>query len=404
MSRPFVNSLWVVTVVAAFAAGYLWAGASRTAPPAVSTALLPADRDGEVVEASAPRVASISREAAGTSMRERTFGALGEANQVERLRGFSRLLSEITRENWREVRDAFIQQAATSGKSTAEWKLLLERVGQVAGAMAVTEAMTLRETDREERLPALLTGWGSADADAAVAWVREHRWQSRELAEAVYNGVARADPQKAVELALTNFVGCDKSFGFLLDGLAQRGEFERADALLSAVGSRTDVETRYKDFFMQALVKRKVEAVSASDPLKTLAWLEPYVGQDWVRSEPIYYAVSFAAEVDPAATMLWVDTHVTALGEGFDHRSKAGDSIGAAASAWYKKEPVQFAAWLDGHADHPYLNSALNAAVGFYLAHGQVGRVREFIDTLGNVDVRAVAENMVKQAEARNAQ
>jgi hypothetical protein len=314
-----------------------------------------------------------------------------------------RWLSEITRENWREIRDSFIEHAATGGKSAAEWKLLLERVGQVAGLMAINEAMALPESDREERLPSLLAGWASAESDAAVAWVRENRWQSRELAETVYGGVARADPQKALELALSNFVLRDKSFGILLDGLAQRGELDKADAMLSAVGKRSDVERLHKAYFIEALVKRRVEAVSALDPLKTLAWIEPYLREDWMRSEPIYYATSFAAAADPAATMQWIDTHVSALGEGFDQRSKAADSVLATASEWYKKQPVQFAAWVDGHGDHPYLNSALAGAIGYYLANGQFGRAREFIDTLGNPEVRTFAGQMLAQAEAARA-
>ena len=175
--RPpaFTHLVWALLVVAAFFAGLFLAAdstglqlecfAAGTSRAFERTRGTPA---GSVAQ-DPPRGALVTVGGAHPALsaddaRALTFDLLREPNRLERLSQLCDVLRRVTPENWRGMLDAFTRQTAFEGREHGdEWKLLLQRIGAVAEAEAVLDALNANRGDRARNT---LEGWIMANPDA----------------------------------------------------------------------------------------------------------------------------------------------------------------------------------------------------------------------------------------------
>jgi hypothetical protein len=185
--RPtaFTHLVWVLLVVVAFFAGLFLAADStgfnstvslqERAAPSNRSAQLPADRLAEDPPRGAlGTVSRVHPALSADDARALTFDLLREPNRLERLSQLCDVLRRITPENWRGMLDAFTRQTAFEGREHGdEWKLLLQRIGAVAEADAVLEALNANGANRGDRARNTLEGWIMASRFRAVSAVSE---------------------------------------------------------------------------------------------------------------------------------------------------------------------------------------------------------------------------------------
>src|SRR4030095_11492074 len=83
------------------------------------------------------------------------------------------------------------------------WKLMLHRVGEVAGPEAIFDALNSNGANRDHRARNTLEGWTMANSDAALAWLQTQSLEHQQILNpAMLYGLARSSPVQALEFAL----------------------------------------------------------------------------------------------------------------------------------------------------------------------------------------------------------
>ena len=207
-SRIMPHLAWALAGLIAFGIGYSLsddAGSDRAATSPLPT---PAEAHRKVTDDNVgPASDDVSRSLRRTGSvltsedaRIRTLEALGEPNRIERMQQLCDLLTAVDGTNWREVIEGFSRQTSTSGISRPdEWRLILARIAEVAGSVAIEEALGSGKPQDQERVPVLLTGWAAREPKAAIAWLEaQPKEMQAALANSLINGLAQGNPEDAI--------------------------------------------------------------------------------------------------------------------------------------------------------------------------------------------------------------
>lgn len=398
--RPsiYTHLVWALLVVVAFLIGFLVNDHSATgqsgaltnkiaSPGAANSTSLAAAGDSSLTS---PREPSAQRPVLPPEqVRTATFDLLREPNRVERLSRLCELLRTVTPENWREVMDAFTRQTAFEGREHGEeWKLLMQRIGEVAGPEGIVDALNSNGANRDHRARNTLEGWAMANQDAALAWLRAQSPEHQEILNpAMMYGLARSSPEQALEFALErqNLQLRDGAIPDIVNGAVQQGGFKKGEELLASLRNRTDLDESVKNKIFYELARKRLTMARLRDtPMEPLQWLDSYLGEKSLAGgNAVGQIVASAATSDPSAAMEWLDQRAERLTP-----TQIIPGYTAALQGVYKQSPQQFTNWLAANPTHPAHDVVVEAYVNDLIAFNRTTEASDWMNKVQNPQTR----------------
>jgi hypothetical protein len=407
--------VWALAVAVAFSAGLLVSdhqsgagpdssvqksASADTSESASNSSSSPQDSSSAILREPSGMPAVLSPEQARTV----TFELLRESNRVERLSRLCDLLRRVTPENWREVMDAFLRQTAFEGREHGEeWKLMLHRVGEVAGADGVLDALSWDGAGREHHARNTLEGWAMANPDAALAWLKTQSYDHQQILNpAMLYGLARSAPVLGLDFALaqSNPEARDRAIPDIVNGAVQQGGFQKGEELLAAVMNRPDIDQAVKSKIFDELARKRLAMARLRDmPMESLQWLDNYLGErSPAGPKAVGQIVANAASRDPAATMQWLDQRAERLTP-----AQSVPGYTAALQAVYKQSPQQFTTWLSANETHPAHDVLVEAYANDLIASGRATEASEWMSKVQNATTRQRIQAALQKYEQKNA-
>jgi hypothetical protein len=402
--------VWAAIALAAFSGGYYLAGDSEPSRANAAHSSFAGESSSPVAGGTLPShphqqhsggnkdTLALTPEQA----RMRVFQALAEPNRVERFAQLCELLRGVNAGNWREVMDAFTRQTAFEGRELGdEWKLMLQRVGAVAGEEAVIDALQSTGANRDHRARNTLEGWIMADAATAVAWVKAQPQEAQEILNgAVIYGLARLAPTQALEFALqlSNRATRDWGIGEIVNGAVQEGGFRRGEEVFAAIANRADVGEDIKSRLFQELTRKRVIMDRLrNSPMDSLQWLDPFLTGERSPAGPsaVLQLVAGAAGHDPAKVLRWLDARAERLTP-----AQTVPSYTAALQAVYQRSPQEFTQWLGAHSTHLAHDPLVEAYTNDLIAAGKSAEATEWIARVKNPQIRQRIEAALAKSGA----
>jgi hypothetical protein len=323
----------------------------------------------------------------GAQVKERIFQCLSNPDRVERMRLLCALLPLVTKENWRDVEEAFARQQSKEFRVAAwERELMLERLGQVLGGESVDEALAAGDKSRKGRAATLLRGWAGAEPAKAIAWfdTQKPEVQKMLLGEFVA-GLALGDPKRAMEV-LQRF-GKDEKEAFLpwiVSNTLQRDGFQGTEQAFAAALANGSADGGAGGKVFTALATRRLEVAKLlGEPVNNLDWLDGYLRPDSpASSRATEMLVGDAAQRDAAGTAKWLDERDARL-----NPSQQKAAYLAVANSMVKAAPDQFVGWLGQHATHPQYNAMVQATFNGLAKQGKAEDAQKLV---GNIQDEAL--------------
>lgn len=371
-------------------------GAQSEARPAAGNANEPAAPSIGIAAGTSHSPAVLSGEQAKVEI----FETLAVPNRIERLRRLCELAGSVTAENWREMLEAFDRQTLSSGRfNREELRIVLERVGEVAGSAAIEEAFGSSKPQDRSRVSLLLTGWASVDPKSAQGWLEAQPPETRtSLAGPLINGMARIDPQLAVTFLATDAPEMrDMLVPQMTDEIIQRGGLRESDDLLAAIRARDDIPYEIKGSVFGGAAMRRIElARMRGEPAEVLDWSDRYIGGTALMGPKATTAmVRSAAQADAPGTFEWIEAR-----EGRWTQEQEASIFPAIAEAMQKQAPEQFAAWMEAHPDHPQRDGMMAAIAMQFARGGDRQQARRWSETIQDADARATVEKALDAPQA----
>lgn len=322
-------------------------------------------------------------------MRTVTFELLGEPNRIKRFSQLCELLDRVTPENWREVIDAFVRQTAFEGREhDAEWKLMLHRVGEVAGVDGVLDALNEKGTGRDHRARNTFEGWVMTNPDAAIKWLEGQPEENQiTLFPAMIYGLSRTSPTLALDVLIGagNREKLNSAIPDIVNGAVQQGGFRKGEELLASVKNRSDIDESTKRNLFHALTQKRLKmAQLRNSPMDSLQWLDGYLGEGSPAGpNAVGQIVASAAASDPLAAMQWLDQRVERLTP-----PQAVPGYTAALQAVYRQSPEQFTTWLTANQTHPAHDVIVEAYANDLIAFGRATEASEWMNKVKDEKTR----------------
>ncbi len=406
--RILPHLAWLLVVVIAYGIGY--SGRSDSGAKVVTGTALPTTPWPEQAVASVQTSASGIEErggvaapaalASGDPMQLRTFQTLSIGNRLQRMRALCDLMPSINKANWREVLNGVSRSTQSQGRSfndTAEYHMLLEQIGEVAGTEALTEALNSKRRDTHEMLTSLLKGVASRDPKAVEDWYGQlPADQQAGMQEQVIWAIAAGDPAKSIEMAFsTNKSMQDRLFPAAMNEAFQQGGFAAGERILDGVRARSDVTDASKGWLFMCLAERRIQMNAESGaPLETLIWVESYIGQPFIGPNATKEMITSAAQSDPAKTMTWLEQHSAAMTQPQTEAAYA-----AMASAWEGQDPGALSAWLSSHTDSPQHDRLAGGAAMQALRANRIQDAQELMQQMTDPAARAPLEAALERRQ-----
>lgn len=387
-TRYLTHIVWALITVVTASAAYF--SAEKTSPSSA-----PTTREGiKRAEASrstddpAANVGEITQHVSGQALKNEearvlTFQVLTEANRIKRMRALCDMLESISPENWRGVIDAFIRQSTKEFRTNSvEWGLVIERVGEVAGAEAVSEALVAGKKNDLDRAKSLLVGWAAANPAAAGEWFKSQPPEiQNQLMGSYLNGLSRTDPQAALSLVLLQPQDAQaKTIEKIIDNAIQKGGFREAEQLLEPLMGRSDIEDGSRGKLFYELAKRRIEVSKVTDnPIETLDWFASYLRYPKSPAGQSATTELFAnaSARNPKAAMDWLDQHADVIGQY--HGNIAYPLV---AATMLVKSPEQFDAWFAKNPDHPHREKIAETATMSLIYSGKLDQAAQMIGAI----------------------
>ncbi len=305
-----------------------------------------------------------------------TLDALRESDPVKGSLMFAMLLEELTPENAGAARDAISE--TTSGRDSMRFLTLFNyKWGAIDGAAAVVRAQEDGGWEANMSTSISLSGWASADPDAALAWLDENAkdgddrtkgWWMRGL----INGVSNSDPDKATKL-VTKLAAEDPDSASRYVGTIARTKLK--DGVASA------------DTWMNSLDNPKLregalatigEHLSRSDPKEAAQWIQQYA--DEPGSERAVGDVADEwAEKDPKAAVDWV--------KSLDPGDSQNRGMNEVLSEWSRNDPTAASQYLSSMPDGGSKDHAITGLVRGTLREEPESAL-EWANTISDPDMR----------------
>ena len=407
MKTPlFSHALWALAVATAFVVGYFAGDAPiaqnaatfpatspKAAPPGIGSDAASRARPDENLAPNAPARGTLT----GDEARARTFQILAEPNRIARMRQLCDLLAHITRDNWREVKSAFSIQTREEGRwQPNEWRLMIERVGEVAGAEALAEAMEAANPSDQNRARDILIGFAAGDPKAAVEWFQaQPAGTQQQFFNQLLSGLGRSDPSRA--LALLNDQPhplWETNVPAIIDGAIQLGGFRAVEDLYASIRDRADVPSPGKGMIFYEMARRQVTiATDRKDPTRTLDWFDRYLAVTGPGATK--EIIACAAKADASKTLVWLEGRADRMPS--DQLPAAYATVAKMSQA---QGPEQFAAWMNVHPLHPQHDTMAQAVATSFLQNGRIAEARKWTETIRDPQARANLDQAVQHAEA----
>ncbi|RYD72025.1 MAG: hypothetical protein EOP84_23875 [Verrucomicrobiaceae bacterium] len=402
--RSTVHLLWGVVAVVTFCIGF-----SFSDSPAIPGAPRAASSGGSepVISEASHRSQSAEWSLGGgdrseaqmtEQIRAHTFELLAEPNRVTRMRKLCDMLDAVSASNWHEVVDAFEIQMKTEGRHNNDnWDLVLERIGEVAGAAALGEALNPDKPVDRHRVIWLLKGWLAADPNAGIAWFETQPEEVKGWLHGEFvTGISRADPKRALELAVAGSKEkSPSSTPWIVANAIQRGGLRGGEQLLEDISTRPDITNGTKCVVFDTLAQRKIAMLKGhSDPAsEALDWYERYVGLSFGHTSASRDLIKMAAASDPKKVMSWLSERAGSL-----TAAQSATAFPVAAREFYDREPAQFTEWMDLHPDHPQRGVMAEAAATSLLRAGKIQDAQRWLQIVTEPQVRSRLDAAVQQA------
>ncbi len=392
---------WALVAVISFALGHLATQSSAErhakAPPLIASAATSKSGEANGAYRLEPKQGGSQHPISEASASAHTFDLLLEPNRGKRLRELSYLLEGITQDNWKGVMDAFVRQTAFEGREHAmEWNLMLERVGEVAGFVAVEDALESNGIHRLYRAAAVLNGWAGAQPESAIAWVQTQAPDVQQrLMPALLGGLARTDPAQALAIALAQPAEAfEQTVSQILDGAVQKGGFSEAEALLASIRHNPEVrEEAKRRAFIDLSRKRVNMARLRGIPFDALDWMDIYLGSaSPAGPTAVREIVSSAAEADAEGAVKWIEAH-----SGRMNPEQLKAALPAAIESLARSSPVEFSSWMSKNSDHPQYERIVEATVTRLLKGGEAEEALKWTQTLPDQQARVELEQLVQK-------
>lgn len=114
-----------------------------------------------------------------------------------------RLCRNLNRDNWKMVEEAFRQDTIKTGRTRPwEYETLVSSLGENLGQDAMEFWLTTKDNDWSTSK--VMESWAGSKPDDALNFVASHPDLSDSVKNALMKGLARSDPRRAFELALTS--------------------------------------------------------------------------------------------------------------------------------------------------------------------------------------------------------
>jgi hypothetical protein len=382
------------------------ASLQERAAPSNGTAKRPAD----IVVQDPPRGALVTVGGAHSALsaddaRALTFDLLREPNRLERLSQLCDVLRRVTPENWRGMLDAFTRQTAFEGREHGdEWKLLLQRIGAVAGADAVIDALNTNGANRGDRARNTLEGWIMADRDVAVAWVETRSPEERAVLDgAVIHSLAGIAPMQALELALAQKDAGVREWAIseVSKVAVQHGGFRQGEELLGAVMNRPDIDEAYEAEDLHgagAEANHHGASPRAADGCVAMARRVSLRRRITRGRDGRGTARATAAQSDPSAALQWLDARADRFTP-----AQAVAAYTAALQAVYQSAPEQFTSWLSANQKHPAHDGLVEAYTNELIAVGRTAEVGAWMKSVQDAQTRQRIQATFESSERKNA-
>ncbi len=259
--------------------------------------------------------------------------ALGEElrsarDPLARRAAFAKLLAGLTAENALEIR-AQIDHLESGSPEFQDFHFAW---GKIGGAEAVLHGAGTDKLD----MGITMAGWVSADPEAARAWFDALPEKSDkpprrdQMKESMVNGLAIADPTKAVEFVTTLKAAGDPKAKQLM-GLVTEKVLQTAGPAAAAVWATSLPESDLRGSALYDVARAQVRA----DPAKAAAWAAPLAGDK--NGGSIVQGISTEwGNRNGAAAVKWLDS----LG------GNQSVSYGPAVAGWAKADPLAASQYL----------------------------------------------------------
>jgi hypothetical protein len=200
--------------------------------------------------------------------------------------------------------------------------------------------------EREQLLRSIATSYGRTDPDAALAWANSLRPPSPSIVTSVLAGLARVDPNRAIDLMFETLATTGGRDSQALVSLVSNGTLAAehtakiADRLLAMRGNRQQLQ-----MLTQMWAQRQ--------PYEAARWLLAH-GSDAPRAA-LGQAAMQLARTDPAAATSYVNTVAPEL---------RGTWISSAAAGYAQHDARAAAAWVAQFRGEPGYDAAVAAVAG----------------------------------------
>jgi hypothetical protein len=394
MKQSSLSAVAVVCVgIIAFIAGRFTADSS---PPAGSYTLPPpSSHETNSPHGNATSTSSAAEAAAPVltpgEARARAFQILAVANRGDRLRELCAFLPTVTEANWREAMDAFLVQTQQEGRlHSIEFDLLLERIGERAGAAALQETLERAESPQIARV--MLTGWASADPKAALAWYKAQLpEQQTSLRKNLLIGLSQSDPELAfAQLYAEPQNVWEENGPAMLDGMIQHGGIRRAEELYQAMRVNPSVPSPAVGKLFFDLAAREVRVYAArNDPIGILKWVDPYFPVGPGSNDVV---IGSASKADPQRTLAWLDGRIDRMPP-----AQVARAYRSLANTWASKAPEEFAAWVAANPSHAQYDAIAPVAAETMARRGQETEARAVQERIRDPKIRELTEQKIQR-------
>jgi hypothetical protein len=325
--------------------------------------------------------------------RARTFELLAEPSRFKRMHALCELLTGLSKDNWREVMNAFVSQTTQTGRRhDEEWFLLMEHVGEIAGA----DAFEGDGVKGDYQVQAAFSGFATGDSKGAIAWLGTQPPQVQQnLAGRLLSGVAETDPEQAFTLALAQpqFIW-QAAMTDIVSATVQRGGFAAAEEMYKSIKARADVPAPVKDQVFYEVAQRKAFAAAVEKkPASALAWFDQYLGADSsANAQATQAIVGRAAKDDGLETLNWIEARADRFPAG-----QAPIAYAAAARSFQEQSPDQFTAWMKTNPDHPQHEAMAAAVVNALIDRSDLSQALHWAEEIHDPVQRGLLEARFKR-------
>ncbi len=303
------------------------------------------------------------------------------------------LLTQLSSENWRGAVDAFAVQTATEGRwQLEEWHLMIERVGEVAGADALGEAIRLGKASDIYRAQKILTGFASAEPKAAVEWFHNQAPELRpQLLNSLLAGLGRSDASAAIALIFDQPQQIwEPGAAQIVEAATQTGGFRAGEEIFESIRGRADVPDPLKGKILYELVQKKI--TTGSDVPKLLGWLEPYV--EILGPNAMKETLTYTAKADATKALAWVEVRA-----GRMQSPQVPLAYGIVGGNLQSQNPAEFAGWLAANPDHPQRDQMILGGAKTLLKEGKLTEAQQLGATIRDPQLRAAIENSARNQQ-----